>query len=217
MHHTFDTVLFDLDGTLTDPKEGITKSVAYALEAFGIHEHPDKLTAFIGPPLIESFMVYYNMDREQAQKAVEKYRERFASTGIFENVLYSDTKEVLESLRAHGKRLALATSKPTVYAEQILEHFGIRAYFENVTGSFLDGRRVRKHEVIEAALNALGCQNARDKAAMVGDRLHDIEGAKAAGIYSIGVLCGYGSREELVRAGADIVVSGLKAVQSVIL
>lgn len=195
-------ILFDLDGTLTDPYEGITKSVQYALNVFGIKAEPlEKLKKFIGPPLKESFMEFYGLDSQQADQAVAKYRERFADVGIFENRLYDGIPEVLSFLKDRGYVLAIASSKPEVFVERILEHFHIRQYFDQVYGSFLDGRRTKKSEVIRAALEGL---QVKDKclAVMVGDRFHDVEGAREAGIPCIGVSFGYGGREELEQAGA---------------
>ena len=141
----YQTILFDLDGTLTDPKEGITKCVQYALKHFGIEENDlDKLTPFIGPPLVYSFMTYYGLDEDQAQGAISKYRERFSTVGLFENGIYEGVKELLEILKVEGKTVALATSKPHVFAERILEHYGIKAYFDVIVGSELDGTRSHK-------------------------------------------------------------------------
>lgn len=196
-------ILFDLDGTLTDSGEGITKSVQYALSHFGIMENNlEKLRCFVGPPLQEQFMEYAGLSREQAWKAVEFYRERYNSIGIYENRLYPKIKELLELLAVNDKILGVASSKPEVYVEQILKHFGIYSYFQVVVGSELDGRRTRKAEVIEEALQRLGMDRARDSVLMVGDREHDVKGARDCGIQCIGVTYGYGSREELEKAGA---------------
>lgn len=196
-------ILFDLDGTLTDPKEGITKSVQYSLKAFSIHiEDTDELIKFIGPPLRESYKRYYGFSDENSEKAVEKYREYFAEKGIFENGIYDGIGEMLQKLKQGGKRLAVATSKPAVYAEKILEHFGIDGYFDFVAGSELDGTRSKKSEVIRYALDNLGVSSL-ETALMVGDREHDILGAKEIGVEVIGVLYGYGDFDELTKAGAD--------------
>ncbi len=202
-------LLFDLDGTLTDPKLGITTCVQYALHSFGIDEPDlDKLEPFIGPPLKDSFMQFYHMDEKQAEAAVEKYRERFKDIGLFENEIYAGIKEMLRTLKKKGMHLAVASSKPTVYVERILEHFKIRKYFEVVVGSELDGRRVNKDEVVQEALSQffLGGLVERDKVYMIGDRKFDIEGARAQGVESIGVSYGYGSIEELKEAKADYIV-----------
>ena len=149
-------LLFDLDGTLTDPKVGITTCVQYALKSFGIDEPDlDKLEPFIGPPLKDSFMQFYEMNEKDAEAAVEKYRERFKDVGLFENEVYEGIPQMLRILRNKGMHLAVASSKPTVYVERILEHFEIREYFEAVVGSELDGRRVNKDEVVAEALKQL--------------------------------------------------------------
>ncbi len=199
-------ILFDLDGTLTEPKVGITKSVAYALGYYGIHvEDLDTLCPFIGPPLKDSFMKFYGFDDEKAEEAVEKYREYFRPYGVYENEMYEGIPELLEMLKQKGKRIVLATSKPTVFAEMILEHFQLRPYFDCVVGSELDGTRVKKGEVIACALEEAGILD-RSQTVMIGDREHDILGAKENGIDSIGVLYGHGSRTELEKAGADVIV-----------
>lgn len=196
-------ILFDLDGTLTDPKDGITRSVAYALESFGIHvENTDDLCCFIGPPLLDSFMEYYGLTEAQSQEAIAKYRERFGPIGLFENQVYPGIIQMLEHLKSLGKRLIVATSKPTVYSVEILKHFGLYDYFEFVSGSELDGTRTDKAEVIAYALEHTGITELSE-AVMVGDRRHDIIGAKKNGLKSIGVLYGYGSREEFQAAGSD--------------
>ena len=195
-------LLFDLDGTLTDPKVGITTCVQYALKSFGIEEPDlDKLEPFIGPPLTDSFMKFYGMSAEQAQKAVEKYRERFRDTGIFENRLYEGIPKMLAELNSRGMCLAVASSKPTVFVERILEHFHIDGYFKAVVGSELDGTRVNKDEVVEEALRQLFGDGPveKDQVYMIGDRCFDVEGAKAQGIESVAVTYGYGSMEELKR------------------
>ena len=203
-------ILFDLDGTITDPKEGITKSVQYALEDFGIQE-PDleKLTCFIGPPLVQSFQEYYGFDEAEAQRAVQRYRQRFAEVGIFENGVYEGVHEMLSELNNAGKTLCLATSKPGVFAKKILEHYHLAPYFTVVVGSELDGRRSDKAEVIEEVLHRLAITESREKAVMVGDRRHDILGAKRCGLTSVGVSFGYAEPGELEKAGADYVVSSV--------
>jgi len=201
-----DYILFDLDGTLTDPGEGITNSVAYALSKYGIEvEDKTTLNVFIGPPLHESFQKYYGFSTLLSFDAVTKYREYYHDRGIFENRLYDGVADMLKSLKERGKTLIMATSKPTVFAERIAEHYGFREYLDVLVGSELDGKRVDKAEVIEEALRQAGCPD-RDKCIMVGDRMHDIVGAKKNSLPSIGVLYGYGSYEELSEAGADIIV-----------
>ena len=194
--------LFDLDGTLTDPGEGITRSVQYALAKFGIIvEDRRELYCFIGPPLHESFEKYYGFSREDAFGCVDAYREYFAVKGIFENEVYAGIPEALSALQKAGVRISLATSKPEIYAKQILEHFGLIGYFDAVAGSEMDGSRTKKAEVITRALDLLGNPDLRD-CVMIGDREHDIIGGKAHGMDTIGVTFGYGSEQELQNAGA---------------
>lgn len=195
----YDTILFDLDGTLTDPQLGITRSVAYALAKFGITV-PDRaaLIPFIGPPLHESFARVYGFDRAQAFQAVAYYREYFTDTGLYENAVYPGIPALLADLTAHGRRLVLATSKPTVYATRILEHFHLAHYFTAIAGSNLDGTRTAKADVIAHARSLLATPPTR--AVMVGDREHDIIGAQANGLDTIAVLFGYGTLNEITAA-----------------
>ena len=209
-------ILFDLDGTLTDPKTGITRSVAYALSRFGIKvADTDTLVSFIGPPLISSFMDRYGFRREKAEKAVEAYREYFSDKGIFENSVIEGVPQMLESLKNAGKTLVLATSKPEQYAVQIIEHFGLNRYFSHICGSRMDNTRSAKCEVIEYALEKAGVPD-KSQAVMVGDRRHDIEGALACGIEPVGVLFGYGSAQELESAGAGYIVSTVNELTSLL-
>lgn len=213
-------LLFDLDGTLTDPKVGICTCVQYALASFGIEEPDiDKLEPFIGPPLKDSFMQFYDMSGEQAEAAVEKYRERFRDTGIFENKLYDGIPKMLQTLNSKGMFMAVASSKPTVFVEQILEHFGIRKYFKVVVGSELDGTRANKDEVVAEALKQLfgDAPMEKSKVYMIGDRRFDVEGAKAMGVDSVGVTYGYGDMEELREAKADYIVRSVEELQRFLL
>lgn len=195
-------IFFDLDGTLTDPGEGITNSVAYALKKEGIEPPPrEELYTFIGPPLVDSFMKLYGFSRERALRAVEEYREYFRDRGIFENRVYDGIPRLLEELCAKGKRLVLATSKPELFAKRILAHFDLERYFTFAAGALMDETRTKKADVIAYALASCGITDP-SSVLMVGDRLHDVEGAKACGMDSLGVLYGYGSREELTEAGA---------------
>lgn len=210
------TILFDLDGTLTDPKVGITRSVQYALRKFGINiEDTDTLCCFIGPPLKESFMKYYGLSDTDGDLAVEYYREYYRPTGIFENVVYDGIPQLLADLKSAGKQIALATSKPTVFAKQILEHFDIASYFDVIIGSELDGRRVIKADVVADVLAECGCSNA--DAVMVGDRYHDIVGGKAHALSTVGVLFGYGSRTELEEHGADVICVSVDDLHNILL
>ncbi len=203
-------LLFDLDGTLTDPKEGICKSVEHALAAFGIKVNSlDDLEPFIGPPLNVSFKEFYGFDDDKANKAVSIYRERYSKVGLFENEIYPGIAECLKNLHEMGKKLAVASSKPGVFVEKILKHFEIDSYFDVVVGSGLDGSRNSKEEVVEEALHQLGVLEDDTKkahTAMIGDRKFDIEGAKAFGLKSIGVSFGYAPENELEEAGADHIV-----------
>ncbi len=199
MYHT---VLFDLDGTLTDSAPGITNSVAYALRKWGIEEkNLDILRKFVGPPLDESFAKYYGFPPEKCWKAIEYYREYYLPKGLYENRVYDGIEELLEWLRGTGRRAVVATSKPEPAAVQVLEYFHLAPYFDVIAGATMDGSRVKKSDVIRYALERAGIQDAAG-VVMVGDRENDIEGAKANGLASIGVLYGYGSREELEEAGA---------------
>lgn len=195
-------LLFDLDGTLTDPMAGITRSVQHALKFYGIEEPElEKLCPFIGPPLKDSFMKFYGFPEARAQEAIGKYREYFTEKGIFENKVYEGIEEMLAMLKGRGKTLLVATSKPEKFAAQILEHFHLSPFFDYICGATMDEKRVKKGEVIAYALQTAKIREVRD-AVMVGDREHDILGARENGMDSIGVLYGYGSREELEKAGA---------------
>lgn len=193
-------ILFDLDGTLTNPKEGITKCVQYALKHFGIERECDELISFIGPPLKEQFMQYAFLTEEEGVKAVELYRERFAPIGIFENEIYDGILSMFESLKNHGKILAIATSKPTVFAEKISRKYGIEPYIALLEGSELDGRNTDKALVIKNAMEKLGAT--KENTIMVGDREHDVIGAHKNGIDCIGVSYGFGKDGELEESGA---------------
>lgn len=196
----YDVVLFDLDGTLTDSKVGITKSVQYALSKFNIREdNLDNLESFIGPPLSESFQKHYGFEPSQAQDAVDFYREYFSTSGMYENVVYPGIPDLLADLKSKRKELIVATSKPTVFANQILNTFNLYQYFTTVVGSHLDGTRTSKTEIIAHALSTLG-KPKENSSVMVGDREHDIIGAQGNAIDSIAVTYGYGSLFELQRA-----------------
>ena len=209
-------VLFDLDGTLTDPAEGITNSVAYALAKFGI-EVKDKreLYKFIGPPLVPSFMEFYGFSEDDAKKALSYYREYFAPHGIFENEMYEGIPELLAELSAAGKKIILATSKPQEFAKKILEHFEIDGYFSTVCGNTLDESRPTKRDVIAYILQIYPDMTAKNSF-MVGDRKYDVEGAHALGIPAVAVLYGYGDEAELSAAGADHTVSDVKNLKKLL-
>ena len=200
----YQNVLFDLDGTLTDPAEGITNSVAHALRRMGMTPPPRKeLLCYIGPPLTYGFVEYGGVAESEAERAVELYREHFAVKGLFENEIYDGVPELLGALKAAGVGVYLATSKPTVFSKRILEHFGIAEYFDGIVGSELDGHRVDKAEVIRYVLDTYKIP--RDSAVMIGDRKFDIAGALSEGIAAVGVSYGYGSRDELTDEGAAVI------------
>lgn len=210
--------MFDLDGTLTDPKEGITRCVQYGMEALGYYE-PDreKLTPFIGPPLFDMYMEIYGFTEEQADFAVEKYRERFREKGMYENEIYPGIAEMLGALKASGKRLGVATLKPEVFAVPILKHFEIDQYFEFIVGVELSGKQTQKEDVIREALCRFGAKDRKDSVVMVGDRKNDVIGARKAGVDCVGVLYGYGSEEELSEAGAKTFAATVEELQGLLL
>lgn len=212
-----DTILFDLDGTLTDPGEGITNSVAYALKQFNIEVSDKKeLYKFIGPPLKDSFAKYYSMNDEECDRAVAEYRVYFKERGMFENMVYNGVKEVLQKLKECGKKLVIATSKPEEFAIQILKHFDLFDFFDYVCGATMDGRISAKADVVRYALEKSEISD-KAKAIMVGDRMHDVIGAKENGISSVGVTYGYGSFDELQNAGADFIVDKIEEILKIVL
>lgn len=226
----FQYILFDLDGTLTDPKLGITGCVQYALHEMGIEEPDlDRLEVFIGPPLVESFMEFYGMERRQADRAVEKYRERFAVKGIYENELYPGMKEMLAALKEAGCHLAVASSKPEPFVKRILEYFGIAEYFDVAVGSGLDGSLGQKEDVVREALRRLGekegaadgalskKEEIRRSAVMVGDRKYDVTGARALGLCCVGVSFGYAQPGELEEAGAWRIADDVETLGRILL
>jgi phosphoglycolate phosphatase len=196
-----DAIYFDLDGTLTDPKPGITRSIQYALRKLDHHTIPteDELTWCIGPPLRASLVKILGT-AETADRAVSLYRERFSDIGLYENRVYGGISDVLTTLGQSGRRLFVATSKAHVFAERIIDHFGLRHHFERVFGSELDGTRSDKSHLLEYALRTASVDPS--KTLMIGDRSHDMIGARNNGIRGIGVLYGYGSKDELIEAGA---------------
>ena len=210
MQTDMDAIYFDLDGTLTDPKPGITGSIQYALRKLDrAVPSQDELTWCIGPPLRASFAAMLGGE-SQADLALSLYRERFADVGLYENSVYPDIEHILIALKGSHGRLFVATSKPRIYAERIIDHFALGAYFERVFGSELDGTRVDKGELLTYALESAAVNP--QQALMIGDRSHDMIGAKNNGMSAIGVLYGYGSREELIEAGASHVCATPRAV-----
>lgn len=209
-------VLFDLDGTLTDPGIGITNSVAYALRKWGIEPPPrTELFKFIGPPLADSFSKFYGFSPEDAEKSVEYYREYFRDRGLYENEIYPGAEAILKALKAGGRKVVLATSKPEEFAKRILEYFHIDGYFDFVAGASMDSSRNKKGDVIAYALRDAKITDLKN-AVMVGDREHDILGARENGLDSIGVLFGYGSREELKAAGATHIAEKMEDILKII-
>lgn len=198
-------ILFDLDGTLTDPKEGITKCVQYALKRFGIERECDRLLEFIGPPLKEKFMEYAGLSEEEGVRAVEYYRERYAPVGIFENGVYDGVIPMLEELKKKGYILAVATSKPHIYSKKICDKYGISDYITYLSGSELDGTNTHKAAVIKNAMEYLGAS--KENTIMVGDRIFDIDGAEENGIPAVAVTYGYASEGEFDGCSALAVVS----------
>jgi phosphoglycolate phosphatase len=210
-------VLFDLDGTLTDPREGIVACLKYALLGLG-HDCPSDLdlARFIGPPLKESFAVLlHTADRKQINAAVELYRQRFSSKGMLDNTVYPGIHSALTTLRGRGALLFVTTSKPRVFAERIVEHFGLKEYFCAVYGSELDGTRSDKGELIAHVLQAESLSP--HSTVMVGDRAHDVVGAKVHGVFPIGVLWGYGSSDELIAAGATTLCAKPETLDNMLL
>ncbi len=213
-NRNYDIFFFDLDGTLTDSSLGITNSVIYALRKFGIEETDrKKLYSFIGPPLTVSFEKFCGFSKEQTAKAVEYYREYYRDRGIYENRVYDGMEEVLKELKNRGMSLVVATSKPEPFARQIIDHFHLARYFDYVAGMELNGGRGTKEEVIRYGLAACNITD-KSRVLMVGDREHDVIGAKAAGIDCLGVLYGFGTREELIKAGADYLAETVEEIRN---
>ena len=212
----YNTILFDLDGTLTDSSPGIINSVIYALNKYGIDATGNpKLKKFLGPPLVDSFKDYFGFSDEKAAEAVTFYREFFSTKGLLENNVYSGITELLDELKKCGKKLIVATSKPEPFTFRILEHFDLMKYFDFVAGSNLDNTRSKKAEVISYALSSCKITDLSD-VVMIGDREHDIIGANQIGIDSIGVLYGYGSLQELEAAGATHIAESTEDILKII-
>lgn len=209
-------ILFDLDGTLTDPYEGISKCIIYALDNMGFKKH-ENYRKFIGPPLTYSFENFCKMTREQSLEAVKIYRQRFSTVGLFENKVYDGIPELLSSLRQQNAVLAVATSKPTCFSTRILEKFGLDKYFDIVIGSELNGERIEKEKVIAECLKRLAVPRTKlDEVVMIGDRKFDILGAKQNGIKSIGVEYGYAQDDELLQSGADHIVKSVEELKDLL-
>jgi len=212
----YETILFDLDGTLTDPKEGIIKSIEYALRKMGLQKMEEfELLTFIGPPIQRSFSEVCGMNDDEVARAVHFYREYFTRNGMIENKVYSGIPQLLHELKEAGKQLFVATSKPTVFANEILKFFSLDHYFIDIVGSNLDGSRIDKKEIIEWIYQKY-LQNSDGKSVMVGDRSHDIIGANLNGIDSIGVTYGYGTKEELEQVKASYVVGTVEELRTIL-
>lgn len=215
----YQNLLFDLDGTLTNSAEGITKCVQYALKHMGIDE-PDltKLYKFIGPPLRASFQTYYSMSAEQAEAATAKYRERFHNIGMYENEVYPGIPELVQALHKQNITLGMATGKPQIYAVPIAERYGLAPYFQAMVGSSLDGSLDNKSLVVAEALRQLNVTTEAQKqqTLMIGDRQDDVVAAHANNIPCIGIGYGFGSYEELTAAGADYYAATITDLQKLL-
>ncbi|OEH91953.1 HAD family hydrolase [Bacillus solimangrovi] len=213
---TYHNILFDLDGTISDPKEGIINSLQHALQKMGIEEVTEaKLLSFIGPPLQVSFKEIFSFTDAQVEQAIGYYREYFKERGLYENLLYDEMKELLSRLKNEGKRLFVATSKPTVFAVEIINMFELEGLFDGIVGSELDGRRINKAEVIEHVLVSNKLE--KENCIMIGDRKHDIIGSNKQQIHSIAVTYGYGNKEELIEHNPTFIVNNVLELEEVIL
>ena len=203
---SYSTILFDLDGTLSDSSQGIINSIIYALEKYDVNDYDmPLLRKFLGPPLHESFEKFMGFDKEKSLQAVKLYREYFSSKGLFENEIYGGVSDLLQNLKENGKALIVATSKPQLFTDRIMEHFNLAKYFDFIAGSNMDTTRSKKAEVIEYALSECNIKD-KSKVVMIGDRAEDVIGAQTVGVDSIGVEYGYGTFDELKNAGATYVV-----------
>ena len=216
MSKVYNTVLFDLDGTLTDSKLGITKSVQYALKKFSIEiTDLNQLEKFIGPPLTQSFKQFFSFTEEEAETAVKYYREYFTVDGIYENEVYRGIPELLKNLHRSNITMAVATSKPTVFAETIIDHFDLSKYFQVITGSNLDNTRTGKKEIIAHTMDQLNCNP--ENTIMIGDREYDILGAKENSVESIAVLYGYGEIDEINASKPSYIINNVEDLTTMLL
>jgi len=213
---SYKNIIFDLDGTLTDPGIGITNSIMYSLNKFGIEAERSELYKFIGPPLRESFGLYFGFDKDQAEQAVVYYREYFSVKGMYENEIYPGMSELLTELHHRNRKLYVATSKPQEYSLIILEHFNILQYFNVVSGSNMDGSMSAKSDLIDRIVSHINGDELNETI-MIGDRRYDIEGAKYHGIDSAAVLYGYGERSELENAGPTYLVESPEKLTTLLL
>lgn len=213
----YKTILFDLDGTITDSGEGIIHSVVYALKKMNLKVPPHtELYSFIGPPLNDTFKKQYHLDDQATEQAVNYYRDYYQATGMYENYVYTGIPELLTALKNAGCTLYIATSKPEIYAKQILIHFELNHYFEKIYGASLDGERSKKGDVIRYALKEAKLTH-HEEILMIGDRSHDIVGAKENDLACIGVLYGFGDWTELAAAGADYIVHTPEEIRKIII
>lgn len=211
-----DIIFFDLDGTLTDSKEGIFNSIRYALKFFGIEEKDDeKLSLFLGPPLVQAFMKYYQMGEEDANIALIKYRENFSARGIYQLSVYEGIDRLLRHLKEKHMTVCLATSKPLKYAEEIVNRIGIAKYFDYLAGATMDETRNEKADIIEFIIRQKGYD--RKRILMVGDRENDVLGAYQNKVEVLGVLYGYGSKQELINAGCKYLAETVEEAERFIL
>lgn len=203
---SYSTILFDLDGTLSDSSQGIINSIIYALEKYDVNDYDmPLLRKFLGSPLHESFEKIMGFDKEKSLQAVKLYREYFSSKGLFENEIYGGVSDLLQNLKENGKTLIVATSKPQPFTDRIMEHFNLAKYFDFIAGSNMDTTRSKKAEVIEYALSECNIKD-KSKVVMIGDRAEDMIGAQTVGVDSIGVEYGYGTFDELKNADATYIV-----------
>lgn len=215
MKKKYDVIIFDLDGTITESDLGITNSIRYSLNYFGIKKERESLKRHIGPSLSSTFREYLGDDEEKIKLAIEKYREYYVAGGMLENVVYEGVEETLKELKSRGKKVILASSKPMVFCQKILEHFNLDKYFDFIAGSNLDETRTKKPEVISFALESIG-EAAGENVLMVGDRQYDVLGAKQLKIDSVGVVYGYGSREELETVGATYIIDKIDELLDIV-
>ena len=209
-------ILMDMDGMICDSARGILTSIKYSLDYLGIETDLELLRPFLGPPIRDSYKKAFNLEGEKLELAVAKYRERYIPIGMFENDLYPGIYDLIRDLKSDGRIIILATGKVGDQAEQILKHFDLYKYFDFVAGCEFDGTRSYKHEIIEYALENIGALDKKGHAVMIGDRYHDITGAAKAGVASIGVLYGYGSREELEEHSADYLVESVEQLRELL-
>ena len=217
MNNDFQYILFDLDGTLTDSGEGIIKAVQYSLKYFDIEvEDLNDLRKFVGPPLRDSYKNFYDFNDEKAEIGISKFREYYIEKGIYENKVYDGIEEMLKTLKDNGKNLIIATSKPEVHAKIVLDHFELTKYFDFICGADLEETRVKKSDVIKYAIETAEIKDL-SKAIMIGDREHDIIGARENGLKCIGVLYGYGDVVELTQARADFIAKKTTDILNILL